>query len=519
MLPFRLKPCSNEKRSRPSSSAGKAKVCYRKAEDVPGSWIWANMESRERYLINETRGVLFDRTKWWIMEGDPAPVGMETPDKRTVTGTALPPAVVLFEDEGSEDLLRCGFLVVEVRFGEGWRFDDVLLFNELFRYWRSPYDTHSQQFGLQLKSFQEPLTKMGVAAGANLYGERWMAALRVPLADGRRLLDVTDVDTDAVFGRYADDRAFVWARVLLSGEELRKTIPQSFVNGNLQVGKDPQTGFREMFGYWVKLLNVDKPCGYKPWHETNCATAFEKRWAADRTYRRWEHYDCYYGFNSFSAAMLSPPCEDPPTWQHWFEMYFDQMLLLLYVRVNLFKFSEGLTDVSAKMLAVGEGSKATAIEQWQNDFRKLRLAFTCFENLYQFPLLSNQQQAIEMYGLMRERMDIDDLYKEISTEITSSDELLEAEVEKQRNDYAAILNWVAAIGLGLSVALSCYQIQSFLEWWKGVLSWPPLMKWAPFLAESAPLWWCLLWVGFSLVSIGVMKGRKKRHQATEQEPR
>jgi len=98
VLPFRLKPCSDEKRGRPSSSAGKAKVCYRKAEDVPGSWILANMKARERYLINETRTVLFNRATWWILNHGSAPIVVETLDKKKVTGAILPPAVILFED-------------------------------------------------------------------------------------------------------------------------------------------------------------------------------------------------------------------------------------------------------------------------------------------------------------------------------------------------------------------------------------------------------------------------------------
>ena len=137
-------------------------------------------------------------------------------------------------------------------------------------------------------------------------------------------------------------------------------------------------------------------------------------------------------------------------------MYFDQVLLLLYMRVTLFRFSRELSVVSGRMLKLtnsGEDS-ASAMDGWRQDFRELRLSFTCFENLYQFPLFSNQQQAVELYVRAREGLDIDGLYKEVAGEIRSSDELLESEVGEKRNKLAELLNNVAFWGLLFSIFLS-----------------------------------------------------------------
>ncbi|MGH8613413.1 MAG: hypothetical protein ACREYF_15710 [Gammaproteobacteria bacterium] len=62
---------------------------------------------------------------------------------------------------------------------------------------------------------------------------------------------------------------------------------------------------------------------------------FEREWAKERTYRRWEEWGSYYGFNYHSGAMLGPPETNPPFWRHFAEVYFDQVLLLLYLRVSL----------------------------------------------------------------------------------------------------------------------------------------------------------------------------------------
>jgi len=495
VLSFKLPgPAAPNNHSSAHTPAGVGKPAYREAG--PKDWIMANKEARHNYLTAETREVLFEHATWMVMACEAQPITMTAPDglELKLKGEVRPPAIVLFEDTCGVELLRRGFLIVEVAFrgndSADLRLDDLLLFNELFRYWREPFKgdgqaipSHSDLFQKQLQDFAEPFRKMtgrpeqdlapntpGVRK--DLYGERWLSLLQVPFADGRAPLAGANCTADDFFGDYADERAFVWTRALFSKrEELELIVPGGRdADKKWKAEASPESGFRKMFGYWVKLLNADQPAlkwdkgvpsSYDSCIETNKTTAFERDWAAQRTYRRWEDYNCYYGFNSFSAAMMSEACKNPPTWQHWFQMYFDQMLLLFYVRVTLFQFSRQLTEISGSMLGRrGEQPSDKYLEQWQGGFRRLRSAFTCFENLYQFPLLSNQQQAVEMYVYLRKGMDISDLYDEISREIQGSDALLESEVEERRNQLSNTLNRLAVLGFGVSAAFGMFQIEA-----------------------------------------------------------
>jgi hypothetical protein len=507
ILPFKLSIAA-KKLPRVESGGTDRKPYYRRMDkEDKNVWIWENIEAREKYFTAETRDVMFARATWWVMTGEPKPLTMTAPDGQELFGKVLPPALVLFEDNCGEELLRHGFLVVEVAFQEGdnaaLRLDDLLLFNELFRYWRKPYDKHNVEFERQLVGIAKAFDTT-----SDSYEERWLSMLRVPLNDGRVLLeesspapkDISKVPSDdhvehgrvsseeiskkdkaitmaiamATFGDYADDRAFVWTRALCSKTEMNFIIPHTGAGDKWRAEENPETGLRSMFGYWIKLLNVDKPslrysagkiAGYEPSTTTNIATAFERKWVDERTYRRWEHYNCYYGFNSFSAAMMAEPFDDPPTWQHWFQMYFDQVLLLLYLRVTLFRFSGELTTITGNVVcASAKAESEQPLDEWKIAFRKLRRAFTCFENLYQFPLLSNQQQAIEMYTFARKNMDIDDLYAEVSKQIASSDELLSAEVEERRNKLSYSLNKLAVFGFGVSAAFGMFQIPGLTDW-------------------------------------------------------
>ena len=117
---------------------------------------------------------------------------------------------------------------------------------------------------------------------------------------------------------------------------------------------------------------------------------FERRWAKERTYHRWEELGTWYGFNYHSGVMIGPPFNTPhdtPIWRHFRQMYFDTALLLLYIRVTLFRFSRQLTKITSEYDITESKSHKV--------FQCLRADFTTFTIRYQFPLLSNQQQAIE----------------------------------------------------------------------------------------------------------------------------
>jgi hypothetical protein len=97
-------------------------------------------------------------------------------------------------------------------------------------------------------------------------------------------------------------------------------------------------------------------------------------------------------------------------------------------------------------------------EKWEKKFGSLRWDFTMLENLYVFPLLSNQQQAIEMYAIQRPLMDITDLYQEIAQKIRSSDELLDSHLDRKQSKQALCLNWIAGLGFFFSLALAVEQV-------------------------------------------------------------
>lgn len=451
-------------------------VCY--APEIPPEQRPPEQSWRERYLTPETAEVLFRRAAWFRLgcgAEDALQGSLELRSGRTLRAMLNRPELVLFEflkiDENpGSDRLRTGFLVLELYFPEDQeppRLDDLLEVNELFRYWREPYAGHAEDGGngpgKHYRRFLAdfPFGVSGArgkdAAGDKIYTSRWEKYLEIPVRTDTGqcwwLIPEAPVPADEEWRVHADDRAYVWTCALLKngGNTLRSLFDPIPPAGH---SREPMqaTGY----GHWIKLLNVDSP-GDTP-QGTHSTRKFERDWADRHTYQRWEEYGTFYGFTPHSGAMLSSPIEEPPLWQHFRQMYFDQILLLLYVRTTLFRFSEELTRISAKARDLGSNQDA-----WRKDFERLRWDFALFTNLYQFPLLSNQQQAVEMYGLAREAMDIEELFGEVQSEIHGSHEYLVMLNEQRQAEMATLLTVVATFGLALGLASGILGMNTLIE--------------------------------------------------------
>lgn len=465
---------------------------YYEAEK-PDDLLW-----RRKYLTYETADVLFKRAKRFVLRNSmyPLPVKMHFSScgvDEDITVCMKPPSLALFEwpingskckKRGSKckkhcdvaggkqcsrdehNVLRVGFLVVELYFPEqdgiAPSLDNLLELNELFRYWQHPFAGHEDEDGKYktlLRNLPVGFSGIKICAMSDslrLYFERWAGLLEAPVKDDdgnlfelfprewmeKAKLSISDEEVRFPgWAIYSDNRAFAWTCAITEngGEALRERF-------------EMPDGKAWNFGHWIRLLNADLPGSSTD--ETHKSRDFEKEWAEERTYKRWEEWGTFYGFSYHCGAMLGPAVKDPPLWEHFRQMYFDQTLLILYIRVTLFRFSMELNRISADALDEDGGKFA----DWRNEFQRLRWSFALFTNLYQFPLFSNQQQAIEMYSLARKYMDIDDLFVEVKEEIKDCHEYLVIKEETEQSSNTMKLTWIATIALPISIAFGFWGV-------------------------------------------------------------
>ena len=484
--------------------------------------------ARRQYLTRETADVLFERARWFTLRGaekngaEVRPASIPRGQQDGSYRAALqPPAIVLFEfeHEGETiDRLQTGLLVIEAIFpepGEGApSLGDLLQLNEVFRYWRRPYHEHdpSPVIGALFAKWQDLIEDARRESGIKKsehadYSRYWLSLLRVPFDDG----DGSGFHLEPAFGPdpthpewavNGDSRAFVATCAIVAepdGWKENAAISATPLSPLRVWGKRGHCG--KDLGYWIKLLNADGP-GDQAGRIHECSH-FEREWVAQRTYRRWLRYGTAYGYTDHSMAMLGAPTpnNDPPTWLHFGQMYFDQLLLMLYVRASLFRFSRELSLISARARGHRAGS-ASDRTTFREKFARLRLDFDLFTNLYQFPLLSTQQQAVEMYSLLRHELDIGALYDEVEREIDGTHEMLELEATQQFTFVATILGVLGILGVFASVVQGAMS----LAWFAGDASdgHSTAVKWvlgialAVFAALCAAICFWRKWLPWSL---------------------
>ncbi|MDD4273332.1 MAG: hypothetical protein PHG14_06340 [Desulfobacter postgatei] len=449
---------------------------------------------RRKYLSRETGTILYDRSLWLGLSSHwhdtPWGRGNVTVHLRgrDLLLGMLPPRMVLFEakdafgHQGGDQqqnhlsVLKTGFLSVDLYFpeqGQSPELDDLLLLNEYFRYFGMPYDEHPDRFKKMLGNIpvtysDTPPKKMADfdktdsnfqndASGQQLknfryYFERWANLLELPVKyeqnyyrffpdnwseNARNLSYNTGTATyDSNWQILDDNRTVVWTAAYLEdgGKTLQKVFkPQDATEGKPLAAKQ--------YGHWLKLLNIDEPAPDSEIRSHQSVTDFEGDWLDARTYKRWESSGTWYGFSYHSGAVLDRVKEGTSySFAPFSSYYFDGALLLLYIRMSLFRFSAGLTQAVRQ-----DKNEGTMRKQ----FRKIREEFLKFTILYQFPLLSNQQQNLEMYALNRHFFEIDDFFKEIKQEIDNMHDFLES---VESNNLAEAAKKLTGWGLPLGAA-------------------------------------------------------------------
>lgn len=446
---------------------------YGDIRDVPAD--------RRSYLVKETADILFRRAKWFKLKKRSANEEWAETQCLTIPGrdrkvevVLSAPSLVLFEWEAKSDYdsLKTGFLILEIQFKEGTALKDMMFVNEHYRYTSRPYRGHgvemAKMFGKQVKMGKEVLPDISCETCKEIYFDRWQKWLDCPVevkgGGERRLFDAKWTkgaeryleDSFLPEGEKApprapgetgeakswivhdDNRAFTWTCAVMDGG-----------GGKLRdhFGKLPAWEL----GHWIQLLNVDPPSGDDDTTIGGC-TDFQKRWAEKRTYKRWQEWGTFYGYTSHSGAALVPPFNVPPMWKHMRDMYFDQALLLLYLRTSILRLSNELNAISAKAIASGDGSV-----YFRKPFAKLREAFLHITNMYQYPMLSNQQQSLEMYEIFREELDIKTLFPEVKEKIESGHEYIENNAAINLDERVAVITY---IGGGIAVTATVAQLLS-----------------------------------------------------------
>lgn len=197
---------------------------------------------------------------------------------------------------------------------------------------------------------------------------------------------------------------------------------------------NPSSPFSE---FWYKYLFVD----------TGWPTCQNDEMMRDllrsHTYLRWQKWNSLYGVSRYSFVYLTNSGVPSYLVDYFMTTYARMMEIALVQRASVLCFSNEVTTLTKR----GDWT----LEKLSEHVDSLNEEYIRFINRMYFNELTLQDQGVELYGLIRQNLDIDSYVEELKDEIEKLHDTISFKVERSRNEKAETLNFMAAILLPVSI--------------------------------------------------------------------
>ena len=184
---------------------------------------------------------------------------------------------------------------------------------------------------------------------------------------------------------------------------------------------------------WYRLLFIDGG-------DCTCQNDKLKRKILDEhTYFRWQKYGSLYGISRYSMVFLSANdyyCRE--TFMRIFRTMYARMVeLSLIQRASILKFSDEVTRLS-ELRETNESDLADRISDFYREYIR-------FVNQVYFREVTAQEQGIEMYDMIQEKMKISSQVSDLDNEISELHQYATLIEDKKRNKSLSLLTMIGAI--------------------------------------------------------------------------
>lgn len=197
---------------------------------------------------------------------------------------------------------------------------------------------------------------------------------------------------------------------------------------------NPSSPFSE---FWYKYLFVD----------TGWPTCQNDEMMRDllrsHTYLRWQKWNSLYGVSRYSFVYLTNSGVPSYLVDYFMTTYARMMEIALVQRASVLCFSNEVTTLTKR----GDWT----LEKLSEHVDSLNEEYIRFINRMYFNELTSQDQGVELYGMIRQNLDIDSYVEELKDEIEKLHDTISFKVERSRNEKAETLNFMAAILLPVSI--------------------------------------------------------------------
>lgn len=208
---------------------------------------------------------------------------------------------------------------------------------------------------------------------------------------------------------------------------------------------NPSSPFSE---FWYKYLFVD----------TGWPTCQNDEMMRDllrsHSYLRWQKWNSLYGVSRYSFVYLTNSGVPSYLVDYFMTTYARMMEIALVQRASVLCFSNEVTTLTKR----GDWT----LEKLSEHVDSLNEEYIRFINRMYFNELTSQDQGVELYGMIRQNLDIDSYVEELKDEIEKLHDTISFKVERSRNEKAETLNFMAAILLPVSIVTGFWSMNMSL---------------------------------------------------------
>lgn len=240
---------------------------------------------------------------------------------------------------------------------------------------------------------------------------------------------------------------------------------------------------------WTRLCFVDQPGTGFPYSRD-----FLKDFDRDHAYDRFRDFGTRHLFSSYAYVMVCAGDFARDTLVHHFRRIYFQMALLAYMEASTYvAFSSRVSAAIERADRPGNGGIDGPL--FKAKLFQVQRDLMDFVHRFRFTGVSNQVQAIEMYGAFRRHLRLDALFSDVKAELETATAYLRAADSDDQSSSAERLNVVASVGVALGLAISALgALPNFKGWVDGAFD----------KAATTTAWTSATFLGFAVASLGMM---------------
>ena len=261
---------------------------------------------------------------------------------------------------------------------------------------------------------------------------------------------------------------------------------------------------------WLRIADAEEAGDEMPYN-TGFSEKYEARARYDRFFPDAGQPSYMAARHLFGGAHYNVTCVTDPkygddfsreTLQYHFRNHYAQMgMMIRFEYASLLAFSSRITDAVCELKQTDGACKG-----FERRVRRIHEDFLLFVNRFRFTGVTSQDQGAEMFQKWRDSLRMDELFRDVGTELQSTADYVRAEQDTRRAEAADTLNIIAFVfvWLGLLLALIATPLWERIVKRMALECEAPPCDWQTMLAMERPLVF-LVWLFSGAVLLVALK--------------